>query len=104
VTTQELAEQSEMAESRFGGKELGRQDFAGGVVSCMPRAVSRGPRPWSQSWALHEFSQLGGAHAALTMSGRTALSGRAETGLAQETAEHFAAEGDAPTSQSFAHR
>ena len=44
VTTQELAEQREIAESGFGGKELSGQDFASGVV-----LLSRGPRPWSQS-------------------------------------------------------
>src|SRR5258707_7746182 len=32
VTLQELTEQREIAESRLGGEELGREDFAGGVI------------------------------------------------------------------------
>jgi len=39
--SKQLMKQAEIAESGFRGKELRRQDFAGGV-SCMPRAVRCG--------------------------------------------------------------
>jgi hypothetical protein len=98
VAAQELAEQAEIAESGFGGKELGGQDFAGGVVlhaeSGETGAAFLEPVVGT-AIELHEFAELGGAQAALTMRRSTALFGRAQTGLAQETAQGFATEGEA---------
>jgi len=42
-----------------------------------------------------QFALASGSQTALTMSGNAALAGRTETGLPQEPAEGFAAEGEA---------
>lgn len=74
-----------IAESNFRGKKRCRQNFAGGVVlhtqSGESRAASLEPVA-RRAIELHEFPELCGAQATLTR-GSTALSGRADTGLAQ---------------------
>ena len=44
---------------------------------------------------LHQFAFASGSQTALAMRGSAALAGRAQTGLAQQTAQGFAAEGEA---------
>ena len=98
MTAQELAEQREVAERAFGGKELSGQDFSRPIVlqaeGGHARAAAFEPvmRPAVE---LHQFTFTGGAQTALTMRGSTAFSGRSQTGLAQQTAQGFATEGEA---------
>ncbi len=90
--------QAEIAESGFRGKELRRQDFAGGVVlhaqSGEQRAAAFEPVVRT-AVELHEFSELGGTQSALTMRGSAALSRGAEAVLAQQAAKGLAAERNA---------
>src|SRR5258707_10846435 len=93
-----LLKQAEIAESGFRGKELRRQDFAGGVVlhaqSGEQRAAAFEPVVRT-AVELHEFSELGGTQSALTMRGSAALSRGAEAVLAQQAAKGLATEGKA---------
>ena len=74
---QQLAKQAEIAESGFRGKELRRQDFAGGVV-----LHAQSGEAWAAAFEpverttieLHEFPEASATHAALAMSGSTAFS------------------------------
>ena len=74
---QQLAKQAEIAESGFRGKELRRQDFAGGVVlhaqSGEPGSAAFEPVVQA-AIELHEFAEPCATHAALAMSGSTAFS------------------------------
>jgi len=96
--TQELTEQREIAGSGFGGEELSGEDFSGSIV-----LQAEGSEPGAAAFEpimggaveLHQFALASGSQTALAMSGSTTLSGRAETGLAQETAESFATEREA---------
>ena len=98
VAAQQLAEQREIAESGFGGKELGGQDFSGGIVlqaeSGEARAAALQPVV-GRAIELDQFAFAGGSQTAQAMSGRAAFSGRSQTGLAQQPAESFAAEREA---------
>ena len=98
VAAQQLAQQREIAERGFGRKELGGQDFSGGVVlqaeSGEARAAAFEPVV-GRAVELHQFAFAGGTQTALAMRRSAAFAGRAETGLAQKTAEGFAAEGEA---------
>ena len=98
VATQQLAEQGEIAERGFGGEELGGQDFTGGIVLQAERGEARAAafQPVvRRAVELHQFAFASGSQTALAMSGSAAFPGRAETGLAQKTAEGLAAEGEA---------
>jgi hypothetical protein len=92
---QQLAEQAEIAKRGFRRKELRGQDFAGGIVlhaeSRELRATAFEPVVRA-AVELHEFAEPRGTHAALAMSGSTALAGRAETVLAQQATQRFATE------------
>src|ERR1700687_3277279 len=76
-TAQQLAKQAEIAESGFRREELRGQDFPGGVI-----LHAESGELWAASFEpivraaveLHEFAEPRGAHAALAMSGSTALS------------------------------
>src|SRR5271169_120591 len=96
--TQELTEQGEIAGGGFGGEELGGQDFSGSIVlqaeGGEARAAAFQPIV-GRDVELHQFAFASGSQTALAMSGSAALSGRAQTGLPQETAESFAAEEEA---------
>src|SRR5258707_12436932 len=87
-----------MAKSGFRGEEVGRRDFAGGIVlhaeSGEVRAAAFQPIVRA-AVELHEFAEASGPQAALAMSGSPALFGRAEAGLAQQAAQRFATEGKA---------
>ena len=98
VAAQQLAQQGEIAGGGFGGKELGSQDFSGGIVLQAERGETRAAafEPIvGRAIELHQFAFAGGSQTALTMGGSAALPGRPQTGLTQETAESFAAEGEA---------
>jgi hypothetical protein len=98
MAAQQLAEQREITERGFGRKELGGQDFSGGIVLQAERGESRAA-PFQpvvrRTVELHQFAFPGRTQAALAMSGSTALAGRAKAGLAQQTAEGLAAEREA---------
>src|SRR5258708_4896465 len=95
VPAEQLMKQAEIAESGFRGKELRRQDFAGGVVlhaeSSEVRAAAFEPVVRT-AVELHEFSELCGTHPALAMRGSPALSRGTQTLLAQQSAKCFATE------------
>src|SRR5260370_203683 len=79
VPANQLMKQAEIAESGFRGKELRRQDFAGGVVLHAEGGEERAAafEPVVQTAVeLHEFSELCGTHPALAMRGSSALSSR----------------------------
>lgn len=88
-------EQAEIALCGFCREELGREDFAGGIVlhaeSGEARAASFEP-VMGAAVELHEFSFARGAHAALAMSGSAAFAGRAEAFVAQQAAQSLATE------------
>jgi hypothetical protein len=98
VAAQQLAQQQKIAERGFGGKELGRQDFSGGVIlqaeSGEARTAALEPVV-GRTVELHQFAFAGGTQTALAMRGSAAFSRRAQTGLTQKTTESFAAEGEA---------
>jgi len=98
VATQQWAEQTEIAECRFRGKELRRQDFPGDIVlhaeSAEPRTACFEPVV-RIAIELHEFAGLRGTDTALAMNGRAALSRGAETLPAQEPAKGLATEREA---------
>src|ERR1700685_1973859 len=98
AVTQELAEQGEIAGGGFGGEELSGEDFTGGIIlqteGGEARAATFEPIV-GRAIQLYQFAFPGGSQTALTMGGSAALSGRAQTGLTQEPAEGFAAEGEA---------
>jgi hypothetical protein len=91
----QLAKQAEIAEGGFRGEELRGQDFPGGVV-----LHTKSGEPWTTSFKpvvraaveLHKFAEARGTHAALAMSGRTALSRRAKSVLTQQPAKGLAPE------------
>jgi len=95
VAAEHLFKQAEIAESGLRGKELSGQDFPGGVVlhaeSGELRAATFEPVVRA-AVELHEFAEASGTQAALAMSGGAALPRRAETVLAQQAAQRFAAE------------
>ncbi len=98
VAAQQLAEQGEIADSRFGGKELSGEDFTGGVVLQAERGEARATafQPVvGRAVELYQFAFAGGSQTALAMSGSAAFAGRADAGLAQKTAQGLAAEGEA---------
>src|SRR5229473_1851349 len=98
VTAQQLAKQAEIAERGFRWEELGGEDFTGGVV-LHPESGKLGATSFEPvvraAVELHEFAEPSGTHAALAMSGSTALSRRAEAVVAQQPAQGFATEGKA---------
>src|SRR5271169_2462340 len=95
VATQQMAEQAEIAESGFRGEELRGKNLTGGVV-LHPESGKVWAAPFEPivgaAVELHEFAEPRGTHAALAMSGGTALSRRAETVLAQQATKCFATE------------
>ena len=94
-TAQQLAKQAEITESRFRGEELCGQDFAGGIVLHTESGEARSTafEPIVRAAIqLHEFAEPSRTHSTLTMSGRSALSRRAETVLAQQAAQGFPTE------------
>jgi hypothetical protein len=95
---QELAEQGEIAGGGFGGEELSGEDFTGGIVlqaeGGEARAAAFEPI-MGGAIELHQFAFPGGTQTALTMGGSAALARRADASLTQESAESFAAEGEA---------
>ena len=98
AVTQQLAEQGEITGGGFGGKELGGEDFTGGVVLQAERGEARATafQPVvGRAVQLYQFALAGGAQTALAMSRGAALAGRAQTGLTQETTKGFATEGEA---------
>ena len=98
VAAQQLAQQREIAECGLGGKELGGEDFSGGIVLQAERGEARAAafQPVvGRAIELNQFAFAGGSQTALAMRGSAAFTGRAETGLAQKTTEGFAAEGEA---------
>ena len=107
VAAQQLAKQGEIAERGFGGKELGGQDFSGGIILQAERGEARAAafQPVvGRAVELHQFAFAGGAQAALAMSGSAAFPGRPQTGLPQKTAEGLAAEGEALDLAKFSQR
>src|SRR6267154_3541268 len=98
TVTQQLAEQGEIAGGGIGGKELSGQDFTGGIIlqaeGGEARAAAFEPIV-GRAIQLYQFALASGSQTALAMSGNAAFAGRAQTGLAQEPAEGFAAEGEA---------
>jgi len=98
AVTQQLAEQREIAGGGFGGKELSGEDFSGGIVlqaeGGETRAATFEPIV-GRAIELHQFTFAGGSQTALTMGGSAAFTRRADAGLAQESAEGFAAEREA---------
>jgi len=98
VAAQELAQQREIAGGGLGGKELGGEDFSGGIVLQAERGEARAAafEPIvGRAVELHQFAFASRSQTALAMSGSTAFSRRSQTGLPQETAESFATEGEA---------
>src|ERR1039457_1878402 len=98
TAAQQLAEQEEIAGGGFGGKELGGEDFTGGIVLQAEGGESRAAafEPIMRgAIELHQFALARGTQAALAMSGSAAFARRADAGLTQESAEGFAAEGEA---------
>ncbi len=95
---QQLAQQAEIAERGFCGEELRGQDFPGGVVLHAEGGESRAAalEPIVRAAVqLHQFAEPRGTHTALTMSGSTTLSRRADAVVAQQTAQGFTAKGKA---------
>ena len=92
---QQLAKQAEIAERGFPRKELGGQDFTGGVV-----LHAESSEPWAASFEpvvraaveLHKFAEARGTPAALAMRRSTAPSRRAKSVLAQQPAKGLATE------------
>src|SRR5438270_3724815 len=98
VAAQQLAERREITGGGFGGKELGREYFPGGVVLQAERGEARAAAfepVVRRTVELHQFAFASGSQTALAMCWSTTFSGRSQTGLAQQTAESFAAEGEA---------
>ncbi len=82
----------------FGGEELGGQDFSGGIVLQAEGGEARTTAfepVVGRAVELHQFAFAWGTQTALAMSGRAAFARRPQTGLTQETAESFTAEGEA---------
>lgn len=87
-----------MAEGRFGGKELGGEDFAGSVV-----LQAESGEPWAAAFEpvvrraveLDQFAFASRAQATLAMSGSAAFARGAQAGLAQLAAESLATEREA---------
>ena len=98
VAAQQLTQQQEITMCGFGGKELGGDDFSGGVVLQAERGEA-----WAAAFQpvmgraieLHQFAFAGGSQTALAMRRGTAFSGRSQTGLTQKTAQSLAAQGEA---------
>lgn len=93
-----MTEQGEIAGGGFGGEELSREDFSGGIVlqaeGGETRAATFQPIV-RRAIELHQFALACRAQTALTMGGSAALAGRPQPGLPQQTAESFAAQGEA---------
>ena len=96
MAAQQAAEQAEIAAGVFGGKELGDQDFAGGVVQEAEQGELGAAIFQPAVEAGVEQPHLAFARAgqtALTMRGGTTLAGRAETVATQQATKSLAAEG-----------
>ena len=92
---QEALEQVEIAFGGFRREELGRQDFAGGVVLHAERGEARAAafQPVvRRAVELHEFAFASDAQTALPMSGSATLARRADAGRTQQTTQGFATE------------
>src|SRR5579864_2364756 len=98
LAAQQALEQVEIAFRGFCGEELSGQDFASGVVlhaeSGELRAATFEPVVRG-AVELHQFPFASDARAALAMSRRAALSGRADACAPQQAAETLAADGQA---------
>jgi len=88
-------------EVAFGGfrqEKLGSQDFSGSVV-LHAQSGEAGAAAFQpvvrRTIELHQFPDASDARAALAMSGSPTFARRAEAGLAQQTTQRFAAEGQA---------
>src|SRR5271169_1107878 len=98
----EAAEQAlQQGEIAFGGfcqEELGREDFAGGIIlhtqSGEARATSFEPVVRA-AVELHEFTLTGRAQTALAMNGSAAFAWRAEALFAKKAAQGFTSQGEA---------
>jgi hypothetical protein len=88
-------EQAEIALGGFCGKELGREDFAGGII-----LHTQSGEAWAATFQpvmraaveLEEFSCPGGTRTTLTMSGSATFTWRAQAIFAKQAAQGFAAE------------
>ena len=95
---QQAAEQAEIAASVFGGEEFGDQDFAGGVVEEAEQGKLRAAifQPAMKAGVEQQhFAFPSARQAALAMGGSASLTGRADPGRAQQTAEGLASEREA---------
>ena len=95
VAAQQLAQQSEIAMCGLGRKELGGQDFSGGIVLQAERGEARATafQPVvGRAVELNQFACAGASQTALAMRRSAAFTRRADAGLTQQTAEGFAAE------------
>ena len=98
VAAEQLAQQGEIAMCGFGRKELSGQEFSCGVVLQAERGETRAAafQPVVRGTVeLHQFAFASGSQTALAMSGSTAFAWRTDAGLPQQTAQGFAAEGEA---------
>src|SRR5256885_4745558 len=97
VAAQQLAEQREIAGGGFGREELGGKDFTGGIVLQAERGEARAA-PFEPvvrgAIELDQLALASGRQAALAMSRSPAFARRTDAGLAQESAQDFAAEGE----------
>src|SRR5713226_1582818 len=95
---EQALEQAEIALGGFCGEELGREDFAGGIVlqaqSGEARAAAFEPVVGA-AVELDEFALARRAQAALTMSGSAAFARRADAFLTQQAAQGLTSEGEA---------
>ena len=98
VAAQQLTEQDQITESRFGGKELGGEDFSAGII-LQAQSGEMGAAAFEpimrRTVELHQFPFAGRAQAALAVSGGATFAGRSQAGLTQQAANSFAAEGKA---------
>jgi hypothetical protein len=92
----QAAEQAEIAAGVFGGEELSDEDFAGRVVEEAEQGEFRGAifQPAVEAGVEQKHFALASAwQAPLTMSGSASFAGRADSSIAEKTAESLAAEG-----------
>ena len=95
---QQAVEQAEIAASVFSGEEFGDEDFAGGVVEEAEQGKLRAAifQPAMKAGVEQQhFAFPSARQTALAMGGSASLTGRADSGRAQQTAKGLAPEREA---------